>query len=283
MESTQPIFAFEDPIDYLNYEFRERQKRNARFSLRAWARQVGYENPSLLSDVLKKERRLKLELAEKLAANLSLKGKPKRYFELMVLLQSSQTELEKKMYGKMLRSIRPAKARTLNEFSLDLFSLTADSYHWAILELTQLKDFFSDESYIFERLKGSVDRKAIRDAVERLVRLGLLTRNENGALARASSEPTFMRNKLPAESVRTYHEQVIEKAKASVREQSPEERYLRGTTLALKEEDYDRACEIIRSAHKQILALAAQGDGDDLFQFNSQLFRLTKKREVMKQ
>jgi len=278
---TQPVFAFEDPIDYLNYEFRERQKRNSRFSLRAWARQVGYANPSLLSDVLKKERRLKIELAEKLATNLKLKGKARRYFEISVLYRTSQSDTERAVYGKMLKGLKPAHLAETNEFSLDIFSLAADWYHWAILVATELKDFQSDQAYLQQRL--GLDRKTVRAALERLLRLGLLTRDEKGNYASASQQPAFMRNSLPAESVRVYHETLIEKARSAVREQSPNERYLRGTTLSLKKADYEKACEIVRNAHRELLALGAKGDGDELYQLNCQLFRLSRKQETLRQ
>jgi hypothetical protein len=73
MHSSHAVFHFEDPIAFLNAQLREKQKRDPKFSLRAWSRLMGYENPSLVFHVLKGERRLKMDLALKMA---SLKASP---------------------------------------------------------------------------------------------------------------------------------------------------------------------------------------------------------------
>lgn len=154
MQTGQMIFFYEDPIVFLNSHFREKQKRNPKFSLRAWARQMGYQNPSLLFQVLKGERRLKMDLALKLAANLQLKGKALRYFELIVLARTCQSDTERRVFESMLAKLRPKKFPPLNNLSLDIFAAAADWYHWVILGATELKDFNPDPAWLQERLEG---------------------------------------------------------------------------------------------------------------------------------
>jgi uncharacterized protein (TIGR02147 family) len=182
MEASKSIFAFEDPVDYLNFTLRERQKDNPNFSLRAWARQLGYENPSYLSHVLKRERKLKMPLASRLATSLKLQGKPKKYFELMVLSQSSTTVEERQVYTGMLRGARPKRARAVNSLSVELFSMVSEWYHWAILDMPLLRGFRSDPAYIADRLEG-LDRKTVRAAIDRLIRLGLMAYNCQGGIS----------------------------------------------------------------------------------------------------
>lgn len=279
MQAQNSVFAFEDPVDYLNFQFRERQKRNPKFSLRAWARQLGFENPSLLFQVLRRERKLKIELAGKLATNLNLKGKNLKYFEIIVLKNASKSETEKRVYEAMIPVLRPKKFWSASAFSLELFSMAAEWYHWAILEMSELADFEANEDFIQNRLSGSLDKKTIRSALDRLVRLGFFEKAKDGKLVRANPEnaPNFLRNKVPSEAVRSYHKQMIEKAKAAVDEQTMEERYLRGTTLPFKCADREKVEEILRNAHSEILALASKGDAEELYQLNTQFFRLTKK------
>lgn len=279
MQVQNSVFAFEDPVDFLNFQFRERQKRNPKFSLRAWSRQLGFENPSLLFQVLRRERKLKIELAGKLAGNLKLKGKPLKYFEIIVLKNASKSETEKRVYEAMIPKLRPKKFWAASSFSLELFSMAAEWYHWAILEMSELSDFDANEDFIQNRLNGSLDKKTIRAALDRLLRLGFLEKAKNGKLVRANPEnsPNFLRNKVPSEAVRSYHKQMIEKAKLAVDEQSIEERYLRGTTLPFKMADREKVEEILRNAHREILELAAKGDAEELYQLNTQFFRLTKK------
>jgi uncharacterized protein (TIGR02147 family) len=280
MQTGQMIFYYEDPIEFLNSHFREKQKRNPKFSLRAWARQMGYQNPSLLFQVLKGERRLKMDLALKLAANLQLKGKALRYFELIVLARTCQTETERRVFESMLAKLRPRKFPPLNNLSLDMFAAAADWYHWVILGMTELKDFNPDPAWIQERVEGDLDKRTIKTAWDRLLRLGLLVQLPDGRFSMASEEDNilFMQNEVPSEAIRQFHLQMIEKAKAAVTQQTVDERILRSSTISVKKEDLSKISEIIGEAHQKILELSVKHEGDEIYQLNSQFFRVTKKK-----
>lgn len=280
MQNEQLIFNFEDPIAFLNTHFQERQKKNPKFSLRAWARQMGYQNPSLLFQVLRGERRLKMDLAQKIAANLQLKGKALRYFELIVLNRSCQTETEKRMFESMLAKLRPKDFRPVTNLTLEMFTAASEWYHWAIMSMTELADFQPDVAWIQERLDADLDKRTIKAAVDRLFRLGLLVETPEGKWAIATEEdnPLFLTNEIPSEAIRRYHAQVIERARAAVDTQTVEERQLRASTLSFRKQDLPRVAEILAEAHRQVLELAAKPDGEEVYQFNSQFFRLTRKK-----
>ena len=59
MRHGEQVYSFEDPVEFLNFELLERQRRDPRFSLRAWSRRVGYENPSYLFNVLRRRREVR--------------------------------------------------------------------------------------------------------------------------------------------------------------------------------------------------------------------------------
>jgi len=280
MNAAKRVFYFDDPIEYLNAQFQERQKANPRFSLRAWARQMGYQNPSLLFQVLRGERRLKMDLALKIAGTLQLKGKALRYFEIMVLKRACQSEAERRVFDNMLTKLRPKKLRAINNFSLDVFSADSEWYHWAILTMTELDDFQAEPAWIQKRLGADVDKKTIKRAFERLLRLGLLIKQDDGTYKKADTDnPMLMPNNIPIEAVRQYHSQMIEKAKAAIEQQSMKERRLRGTTVAFRESDLPLVEHIIAEAHRQIMELSASSVGEDVYQLNSQFFRLTSKKK----
>ena len=279
MQASHKVFAFSDPIDYLKYRFEERRRKDPKFSLSGWARQLGYENPSLLSQVLKRERSLKMNLVAKLGTDLKLKGKSLKYFECIALNESCKTESEKKMVLGLARQMRPKKFRALENISLEVFSAVADWYHWAILEMTHLGDFREDIAFIQKRLGGKVGKKTVKTALQRLLEIGLLTRDFSGRLSRANQDAEnaiFMRNKIPSEAIQSYHRQMMEQAKSSLTEQSINERYMRGTTIPLKKANFEKAAEIIRNCHKQLLELSEKSGADEIYQLNSQLFRLTR-------
>jgi uncharacterized protein (TIGR02147 family) len=286
MDQMERVFAFDDPVDFLNFELRERQKRDARFSLRAWSRQVGYKNPSYLSHVLSRKRRLKPEFAGKLASDLSLRGRPLKYFELLVMSQNAATEGEQETYRKLLASTKPRRSgsSSANELSLETFSLVADWYHWAILEMTDLEGFDPEPKAIQKKLCVKVDLKTIRQATDRLLRAGLLTRDGSGRIVR-SNKDSNNETHAPAqpEAVVAYHKQMGALGLKAVAEQGAEERTFYGSTLTFRRENMKKVQDILKEAHLQVLRFAEHGaKGEDVYQLNSQFFRLAGTRRTKK-
>jgi uncharacterized protein (TIGR02147 family) len=146
------IFKFSDAVDFLNYEFESKRIKNVRFSLRAWSRQLRYQNPSFVSHILKRKRALKIEVAEKFSENLKLQGSAKKYFEILVLLKNSKTVDEKRIYLELLESLGPKSEKTPQTLSIEAFRVISDWYHTAILELVELSDFKYDADWIRSRL-----------------------------------------------------------------------------------------------------------------------------------
>jgi hypothetical protein len=210
----------------VNYEFESRRIRNSRFSLRAWARQLGYQNPSFLAHILKKECALKIDVAEKFTVNLGLSGNKKKYFEVLVLLRNSKTVDEKKIYLELLDSLRPKSTKPPQSLSVEAFRVISDWYHTAI------KD-----------------------------------------------SPVFLETYIPSDAIRHFHSQMIDKARVAIEDQAINERDIRGSMLSIREKDYSKVQEIIKRAHTEILKISCDGDGEELYQFNTQFFRITKKKE----
>jgi|GEM_PF-7071977 len=279
MDHLERVFAFDDPVEFLNFELRERKKSNAQFSLRAWSRRVGYKNPSYLSHVLSRKRRLKPEFAGKLANDLALKGRSLKYFELIVLNQNAGTESEQETYRKLISATRAKRPGAANQVSLETFSLVADWYHWAIIEMANLGGFDSDPKAIQKNLVAKVDLKTIKDAIQRLLRAGLLTRDGSGNLIRANRDKDNETH-APAqpEAVVAYHKQMGSLGLRALVEQPAEERTFYGTTLTFRKDSMKRAQEILKEAHLQLLRCSEQGGaGEDVYQLNTQFFRLAGK------
>jgi uncharacterized protein (TIGR02147 family) len=278
MEIKPNVFSFEDPVDYLNFELRQRQSRNSRFSLRAWARQVGYENPSLLSDVLKKERKLKLELASKLALNLNLKGKSKRYFEYCVLLQNAKSELEKKSYKKLIREMRPKTESFASPLSLEVFTLASEWYHWAILQGLSLAGVEGDESKLFDRFHHLIDKRTYKSAIDRLLHLGLIKQLDDEKLQK-NFQSKILEPEIPSSAIKNCHQQFLDRAKEALSMQPREERDFRTTTITFSSSNIEEARKILQDCHKKLVTLAENNEKEDVYQLNTQFFRLSKKKE----
>ncbi len=271
------IFKYTKPKDFMEAVLAEKQRLNPKFSIRAWSRQLGFQNPSILSRVLKGDRNLSLELSTKISHHLGLNHEQKRYFEILSLLSGAKSIPEKQIYTDILESIKPDM--TFSSLTLDQFMMIAEWYHLAILEMTNLKDFKNDANWISDKLNKAITPTQVNDALRRLLRLNLLTETKNNHLKRNPKGQLKVGDKTKSAAIQKFHIQMIEKALASIREQSLDQRNIRGLTLSLQKKDLTRAREIIQRAYQALAKLTAQEDGDETYQVNTQIFQLTKGGE----
>lgn len=276
MSAISRVFDFNDPVDFLNFSFESKHLKNAKFSMRGWARQLGYKNPSYLSHILKRERKINPKITTKFIENLKLNSEEKKYFEILVLLESSTTVDQKNLYLDILESMRPKHVKTPQPLNADIFRVISDWHHTAILELVELKDFKYDENYISQRLGGEISPQNIRKAISRLLKLELLEIHASGKLKRVKDNPILLESPIPNEAIRHFHKQMIEKGKDSIDSQSIDDRDVRGSTISLKRSDYPKIKKILKKAHAQIAQFSTTGEGDELYQFNTQFFKITK-------
>jgi uncharacterized protein (TIGR02147 family) len=276
MDSNTRIYLFDDPIKFLAAELKRLKQEEKRFSLREWSRRLGYENPSYFSDVLKGKRKLKISLAILIASSLKLDERATRYLELMTLIHQTREVKEKRHLAKLLNSMRPQELKNSTSLSMEQFALIADWHNWALIEMPALKDFRSDVKSIVKRLGGKVSQEAVGESLELLVKYKLLERNaEGGIVRRSSSEPTVLEPEVSRAAVREYQRQMAKKAIEALERQKSEELDFQGTTFAFRTADLPELKRIVREFHQRILTLSQTEEADEIYQFNSQFFRLT--------
>lgn len=268
------IFQYSSAREFLVAVLAEKQVRNPKFSIRAWSKQVGHRNPSILSRILRGERSLKPELAMRVAETLKLTGKPRRYFDLLVLLENAKGHSEKELYSQLLAQLKPD--RQFSTLTLDHFRYVADWYHLAILEMTLLKGFKSDPEWIARRLGKPMTAVMVDAAIERMVRLELLERASDGTIRRKPETEVRVGNQAPSEAIRKHHSQMIQKGVEAMQTQSIDRRQILGSTIPLTREGFKKAQQILLQCHRELLALAAPGTGDEVYQLNTQFFSLTE-------
>lgn len=271
---TNWVYEYADPREFLAAALAEKQRRHPGFSIRAWARQCGLRAPSLLSAILRGERTLRPNVGAQLARTLELTDEEAKYFNLIVLIGSARTTAEKEAYLRLLKALRPET--TFLDLDVERFRLVADWYHFAVLEMIDLKDFRTDPEYLSRRLGGKVSAFLISGALERLERMGLITRERKNWRKGTMQGNRKVGDALPSQAIRQHHLQMIEKAKAAITDLPMETRDIRGTTIAIRREDYAKATEILRECHQRLQKLAAD-DADEVYRLNTQLFPLTHR------
>lgn len=154
----------------------------------------------------------------------------------------------------------------------DSFSLIADWYHFAILELLQIPSAQAESSWISKKL--SISRQQAEDALKRMVRLGLLKKTDSGL--EVTNENNATTNDVPSEAIRSFHLQILQKAITALT--SPAEaREISSSLLAFDPAELAAAKQMIRQFRRNFSKkFGAKRANSSVFALCTQFFSLTK-------
>lgn len=223
----------QDFREILKAKLSDRCQRNGKYSLRAYARDLGL-SPQRLSHVLSGRHGLSLEAAQQIADRLDLSETEKEMFCNLVQQKHARSEVVRNNAKIKLKEIKS----TYQDLSLDHFKIIADWYHFAILELTLVENFSSQTKWIAKTL--SISEIEAKHAIERLLKLEMLEQDKKGNLKLTGQ--FFMDPKgLPSDAVKNFHRQLLKKATDAVDLQSLTQRDFSSTILAIDDSDLPQA------------------------------------------
>lgn len=245
--------------------FHKRSLKNASYSLRAYARDLGLPSGTL-SNILKRKSGLSLDKANEVATILKMKGQEKLFFCKLVEANCSRK-----------KSVREKAKHELLNYNTDYicidddhFKIIADWYHFALVELVRIVDFKYDIDWMAERL--GITTLQCKMALKRLIKIGLV-REENDTLIQnydyfASPSGT------PSEAVRQFHKQIMTKAISAVDTQTIEERNITSGFLRVRTSDLPLIGQKIHEFRRTMASEIESGEGhDSVYAFGIQFFR----------
>jgi uncharacterized protein (TIGR02147 family) len=261
-----------DSQDYralLKDELEKRCKKNTRYSLRAFARDLGVSS-ARLSLVLAGKGGLSVERAHKIARILGLNETEREHFATLVEATHGRSAVTRELATVKLRQF---EVPVYQQIQADAFRVISDWYHYAILELTVVDGFKPDPAWISKAL-GIAEMEA-KLAVERLERLDLIEWKAGTLVAKTGF--TASTDGIPSESLRKFHQQILNKASEAIVLQTVEERNLSSITLAFDRSKMPEAAERIRRFRREFdRDMAAPQGADSVYCLAIQFFDLTK-------
>lgn len=256
----------------LKEELDRRKRRNPSYSQRAFARDLGLR-PNRLSEILRAKQGLSGRSGDAVAVRLPFSEEEREHFRQLVLAEHASTAAERARARKAVERYRTSPDyETLEEAR---FRVIGEWYHLAILELVKLADFRSSVAWVADRL--GIDRSIARLAVARLKRLRLIeTNGERWKLPAPNHE---VAGGYPSETIRRFHDQVLELARAALRDQPVDERDFSAIFTAVPRsrlpEIKDRLNEFWRRIDEEF---GSAESPDEVYCLATQLFSLTKAR-----
>lgn len=260
----------------LKRELEQRMTKNPRYSLRAFAKDMQIA-PALMSDILNGRRGLSRSSALHLARRMDLNPSETELFCDLVESKHARSRVLRQQATIRLKD-KVAQGVVLKFLTVDQeqFSVLADWYHAAILELMKTSDYRNDSKWMSARL--SLSEHQVKGALERMEKLGLIQLKDDRHIA--TENFVQLPDGVSSEAMKSHHEQFMKKASEALYTQALEERDFRGVTLTCKKSDVTKVRQRIKKFLIELDQELSQEPGDEVYQLSTQFFCLTQPTQT---
>ncbi len=244
----------------LKAQLSERQKKNPRFSLRAFSKMLAI-SPAQLSSLISGRKKLTPKLASRIIESLDLDH------------DSYSSLIEEMVPHPRKAKIQLPELQVLPE---DEFKLISDWVHFAILSLAHTKRNLADINWIAKKLV--ITPKAAREAFQRLHKLGLVKNQGAGFIQ--TSRPLTTTADIPSKVIRDYHKQNLHLALEKIDRVSVEKREYSSITMAVDPKKIAKAKKMINDFKQKLCLELESGATSEVYTFSMQLFPLTQQEDI---
>lgn len=274
MKTGLNIRDFTDYRAFLAAHFQDLKRANPGYSYGRWAQKIGLKDTSSITKIIKGDREPGDQITNLVVKYFKFPDREAEYFRDLIRLSKIRRDpaLKVLLLEKMARQNPSQTHRLLDEKT---FSVISNWFCLPIREMTKLADFEESAEWIAQKLRFKVNARELKQALQNLIELGLLARDEQGRLQVADKQVTTS-NDVQSEAIRRYHEQMLENAKHAVRSVDIAERELQAESLVMEFEDLEQAKAMIREFREKFSNSFERSQGDAVYQFQIQLFPLTK-------
>ena len=272
------IYTYLDYREFLKEKFKEKKKANRYFTRSYFSKMAGLKSPYYISLIMNGKRNLSHKTIQRFGKALDLSKNEQAYFENLVLFNQCETDAEKEFYFDRLLKLRPKEY--VREVDPDQFEYFTKRYYVTIREMVALKDFREDYDWIANRVKPKIKRTEAKRAVEVLLRLGLLRRNEMGCLEHTKTVLTSF-PKMDSVEVYDYTKKILTEAKQAILNDPIEWIDMISMTVPVSKEVLPNIQKILHKCKEEILTEIKNHaeNFEEVMQFNLQFYPVTLKDE----
>ncbi len=273
MRPLTDIYRFVDYPSWLRAEYEARKADDGGFSHRRFSALCGYRSSGALALIMSGQRNLSRDAAARVATALELDaGERAHLLRMLDYEQADDFAARAAVLDRMKASRRFAEQW---RDTIDAYAFYRDPWAPLVRELISLDDFREDPAWMAERLHADVSPEACADAVERLVEMGLLERDDDGCL-RHTRRVVATPPELRSDALKRFQRQMMQLASDALDSQPPEVRDMRVTTMAVSSAQATRIKALMTQLHKEVLAIVAEDEPIEVvYQLNTQFFALT--------
>ncbi len=266
------IFSFRSFREFLRNCFEIRQQKNAAYSLRQFAKDIGVSH-NRLSEILSSDSAISLSLAAKMAGGLKLKTNERDFFLDLVRAECARTLGAKNDAALRLKEHFGGRAfKVENEQDGGLLSKW---YYLGLVELlTKMPPAPDDE---IKRILG-IDSNELTEAKAFLLGQKVIAANAAGGNKKNSPYLKF-ESAVPSRLIRNFHFNVLKKAQTAIEEQKISDRKYLSSFVGLRKETLEEARKELEIFNQKFLKkFASEKAADSVYCFSMQLFRFDQEK-----
>jgi uncharacterized protein (TIGR02147 family) len=247
----------------LQEELLKRCRKNSSYSLRSFAKYLGVSH-SALTEMMNGKRNITKRSIEKLGPILGLP-----LVEIEAYQNSSTDEYKSQS--------------AYHQLTIDQFAMISDWYHYGILELIKIKKFSHTPSN-FSRALG-ITKSEVNIAIERLMRLGQLKKNEDGLYVEINDGfATNISGNLTSIGSKKLQQQILEQSIEALMTIPIELRNHTSMTMAIDHKLLPEAIECIKKFRRELTEfLEKSGELTEVYQLSVSLFPVTQISKMLEQ
>lgn len=269
--SLKSIFDYLDYQEYLKDHYDINKKNHAYFSFRYISAKTGLD-PSFYLKVLQKQSHLSLKSLPPLVDFLNLNKKESDYFTLLVRFNRAKNQDEIKVYFEKIIESREFNA---NALAVDQYEYFSKWYYVAIRELLNYHVFDGDYKSLGLKLNPPIDEIKAKNAIELLVKLGLVKKDDNGTFVLTDRFITTGES-WRSEAIENFQKEMLHMAGESIKNIPKQDRETSTVTVSVSWKCFKAMKERLREIRKELLEMAkVENNPDGVFQINFQIFPLT--------
>ncbi|MGE0614959.1 MAG: TIGR02147 family protein [Bacteriovoracia bacterium] len=272
------LFEYTDYRAYLRDFYRQQKSVNPSYSYRVFANKAKLGSPNYLKLVIDGQRRITDTNLPSFVRGLSLSKHESDYFRSLVLYAECKDIEAKNNYLKDILKLRARNLNSVHEVQTARIEMLKHWYHWAIRELTLLKDFSEDPSWIAQRLRHRITPKQAAASLELLEKLEFIKRDGGRFVP---SEPLITTSdEISSLLIRDLHRQFMELGINSVFNDAIEQREVSALTIALPKSKIPEFKKSLKEFRKELNRLYSAKEGnEEVYHLVMNFFPLTMMKE----
>ena len=275
LEKQINIYEYSSSRNYLVDVFRLKKQKNNSYSLRSWAKKLGFKNNAQLSMFFQGKRDLTLNKIPYFIADLDLSSKEALYFEGLVELDRAKNNFQRQMIYSRLNEIIGLKEVKFKE--LESFQILKNPIYAFVLEMCELSGVEPSAAGIAKNMrKELLGLYDVSQILETLDAAGLIVRK--GDKYKKTNINLQNIPDLESKAVQSFHSRCCDIARESLDQIDLVEREFNTFIFNIRSQDLPKLRQQVRKAIKEIMVQfeAPPDHGDCTYMLQGNLVPITK-------